>query len=301
MNPGKYWQSLPYESWSDTLDALHMKMQVIGKVKLALCPFLNQWWQVAFYLNTRGMHTGVIPYEDGFFDIEFDFIDHYLAVRTSNNKVKVVPFIASSVATFYNEFIEIIRSLGIYVSINSLPCEFSDPVPFEMDHAKNSYNKEYVHTWWKILLQVQGVFESFRSGFRGKSSPVHFFWGSFDLCETRFSGKPCQPPLGGGRIMKYAENEENFTFGFWPGDKNFPRPAFYSYFYPSIVDIETFRYYNNQMKEFILDYQEVIDSDTPEELILDFLNETYERGAKAAGWDIESLISEIPLSHKVYG
>ena len=299
MNSTNYWPSLPYENWSDTLHSLHMKMQIIGKVKLALNPFLNQWWQVAFYLNMKGMTTGLIPYEDGVFEIEFNFIDHNLSIRLSNNQLKVIPLFPSPVAVFYRDFMDILESMGINVVINTVPCEVPDPVKFELDNEKKSYDKDFVHTWWKILIQTQKVFESFRSGFRGKSSPVHFFWGSFDLCETRFTGKPCAIPEGADIILKFAENEENFTFGFWPGNKNYPHPAFYSYFYPAPEGIETAgnsgqKYYNTNLKEYILDYQEVIDSQNPEELILKFLNETYDIGARTAGWDVESLKAEIP-------
>ena len=300
MNSTNFWPSLRYENWNETLDSLHMKMQIIGKVKLALNPFLNQWWQVAFYLNMKGMTTGLIPYENGVFEIEFNFIDHNLSIRLSNNQMKVIPLFPSSVADFFNDFMEVLKSLGINVVINTLPCEFPDPVKFELDNAKKAYDKDSVNTWWKILIQIQKVLESFRSGFRGKSSPVHFFWGSFDLCETRFSGNTCTIPVGAGSILKYAENEENFTFGFWPGDKNYPHAAFYSYFYPGPEGLETTgnhagKYYNNNMREYILDYQEVIDSQNPEESVLKFLNETYDAGAKAAGWNVESLKAEIPV------
>ncbi len=305
MNSTDSWPFLPYANWSDTLDSLHMKMQIIGKVKLALNPFLNQWWQVAFYLNMKGMTTGLIPYEDGVFEIEFNFIDHNLSILLSNNQLKVIPLFPSSVAEFYRNFTDMLKSMGINAVINTLPSEVPDPVKFELDVEKKSYDKDFVHTWWKILIQTQKVFESFRSRFRGKSSPVHFFWGTFDLCETRFSGKPCAIPAGAGSILKFAENEENFTFGFWPGDKNYPQAAFYSYFYPAPEGIETTgnhggKYYNDKLREYILDYQEVIDSQNPEESILKFLNETYDNGARAAGWDVESLTTEIPVK-QVYG
>jgi hypothetical protein len=300
MNTGINWPALPYEKWRDTLDTLHMKMQVVGKVKLELNSFLNQWWHVAFHLNLKGMTTGLIPYESGIFEVEFDFTNQDVTVRTSNYQVNTISLVSNSVATFYHDFMDILKSFGISVEINTLPCEFSDPVRFELDHERKSYDKDFVHTWWKILLQIQRVFEKFRSEFRGKSSPIHFFWGSFDLCETRFSGNPCAFPAGSGRIMKFAENEENFTFGFWPGDKNYPHPAFYSYLYPAPEGIEIpasqgRNYYNMSMREFILDYQEVIDSDDPEGLILGFLDETYSRSAMAAGWDVESLKAEVPV------
>lgn len=300
MDPISHWPSLPYERWNDTLDTLHMKMQVVGKVKLELNSFLNQWWHVAFHLNLKGMTTGLIPFEDGVFEVEFDFTSHELTVRTSNYQVKTISLAPTSVATFYQDFMGLLKSVGVSVKINTLPCEFSDPVRFELDHEKKSYDKNFVHTWWKILVQIQRVFEKFRSGFRGKSSPIHFFWGSFDLCETRFSGNPCAFPAGSGRIMKFAENEENFTFGFWPGDKNYPHPAFYSYLYPAPEGIEIpvnqgKNYYDRNMREFILNYQEVIDSNDPEGLILGFLNETYSLSAGAAGWDVDSLRAEMPV------
>ena len=305
MNSKDSWPLLPYTNWSDTLDSLHMKMQIIGKVKLALNPFLNQWWQVAFHLNMKGMTTGLIPYENGVFEIEFNFIDHNLSILLSNDQLKVIPLFPSSVAEFYRNFTDMLKSMGIKAVINTLPSEVPDPIKFELDYEKKSYDKDFVHRWWKILIQTQKVFESFRSGFRGKSSPVHFFWGTFDLCETRFSGKPCAIPANAGRIQKFAENEENFTFGFWPGDKNYPHAAFYSYFYPAPEGIETIgnhggKYYNNKLREYILDYQEVIDSQNPEESILKFLNETYDNGARTAGWDVESLTAEIPVK-QVYG
>lgn len=298
MNHENPWSALPYESWKDALDTLHMKMQIIGKVKLALNSFLNQWWQVTFHLNLKGMTTGLIPYKDGVFEIEFDFTDHNLSIRTSNNQSKMLNLHDSSVAGFYDDFMDSLTSMGIPVKISTQPCEFIDPVPFELDHGRKSYDKEFVQRWWRILLQLQPVFERFRTGFRGKSSPVHFFWGSFDLSESRFSGKPCQYPQG--RIMKFAENEENFTFGFWPGDKNYPHAAFYSYFYPAPKAIESLKYYSPYMREFILDYQEVIDNPDHEETILRFLKETYDQGALLAGWDIESLKAEIPIEYQVY-
>lgn len=298
MDTRQIWSLLPYEKWSDTLDTLHMKMQIAGKVKLALNSFLNQWWHVAFYLNMRGMTSGIIPYHDRAFEVEFDFNNHVVSVITSDGEVKVIPLLPASVATFYSDFLKTLNSLGISININTMPCEFPDPVCFDLDQDKKSYDKDAVHAWWKILVQAQRIFEKFRSGFRGKSSPIHFFWGSFDLCGTRFSGNSCDIPSGAGSIMKYAENEENFTFGFWPGDKNYPHAAFYSYLYPAPEGIENAisgrNYYDKNMREFILDYSEVIESGDQEGSVLRFLNETYNRAAKVAGWDIESLTAEIP-------
>src|SRR4030095_10963365 len=217
------WPSLPYEKWKDTLDALHMKMQVVGKIKLVLNPFLNHWWHVAFYLNASGMTTGLIPYNDRAFEIDFDFINHKLFIRTSDGDFSDVPLAGCSVADFYSELMQALNTLGIKVTINTLPSEVPNPVHCHQD-KRSAYRSEYVHRWRQILLQSEKVLEQFRSGFRGKSSPVHFFWGSFDLAHTRFSGKPAEPPNYGGKIMRFAEDEENFTSGFWAGNENYPHP-----------------------------------------------------------------------------
>jgi hypothetical protein len=306
MDYERYWPSLSYGHWSDTLDILHMKLQVIGKVKLALHPFLNQWWHVAFYLNSKGMTTGLIPCSNGAFEVEMSFIEHNVTIRTINNQVRTIPLDSGSVSDFYSEFMDVLTSMRISVSINTMPCEIPDPVPFELDHRYKPYDEANVFTWWSILVKIQPVFERFRSGFRGKSSPVHFFWGSFDLCETRFSGKPSNIPPGADIILRFAENEENYSFGFWPGDKNYPHSAFYSYFYPAPTGIEIpfeggKNYYNTEMREFILDYDNVIASPNPEDSILEFLNETYIMGAKAAKWDTELLKAEVPSGYKIYG
>jgi len=219
---------LPYGEWKDTLEALHMKMQVVGKVKLALCPFLNHWWNVAFRVSSSGLNTGLIPYEDIVFEIYFDFINHNVYIHTSDNQLKVIPLVPSSVAKFYSDLMHSLNSMGIHVNINRIPSEVPEPVPCDIDE-RASYDRENVFNWWKILTGCSIIFEKFRSDFRGKASPVHFFWGSFDLCLSRFNGKMCTPPETSGRIMLFSENEENITFGFWAGNKNYPKPAFYSY------------------------------------------------------------------------
>ncbi|MGH2575223.1 MAG: DUF5996 family protein [Ignavibacteria bacterium] len=299
MSSENIWPSLLYDEWKDTLETLHMKMQIIGKVKLALNPFLNQWWHIAFYINATGMTTGLIPYKNIVFEIDFDFINHNLYIRTSDNQLKVIPLISGSGAGFYREFINTLKAMDISVTINTLPSEVPNPVPCDADE-RSSYDKEWVYRWWKILVQCEKVFERFRSNFRGKSSPVHFFWGGFDLSYTRYSGKTALPPKQGGRIMKFSENEENFASGFWPGNMNYPKPAFYSYIYPAPKGIETVNIkpqtasYNPMLGEFILNYDDVSKSEAQDELILEFLNSTYEESAKLAGWDIESLKAQVP-------
>jgi hypothetical protein len=293
------WPELPYSNWKDTLDALHMKMQVIGKVKLALSPFLNQWWNTALHLNAAGLTTGLISSGNIIFEINIDFVLHKCIIKTSGNKIIEVPLMQCSVAEFYSDLMSALAGLGINVKINTLPAEVPEPVHCYED-TRRAYDKKYVSRWYQIILRSGMVFEKFRSSFRGKSSPVNFFWGSFDLSETRYSGKSAKPPEHGGQIMKYAENEENFAIGFWAGNTNYPKPAFYSYLYPAPKGIESVKIkpgaaaFNPTLGEFILDYNDVRKSADPEEMILDFLNSTYLESAKLAAWDIGSLKAEVP-------
>lgn len=295
------WPELPFEKWNDTIEALHMKMQVVGKIKLALTPFLNHWWNVAFYISANGINSGPIPYKNIIFELNFDFTRHSLNILSSDNQNKIIPLDSCSVAEFYHELMSALDSMGIDVVINKIPSEVPDPVPCDID-GRSSYNKEFVSKWWEILLQSSKIFERFRSDFRGKASPVHFFWGSFDLCGSRFSGGFCSPPLQSGRIMQFAENEENFTFGFWAGNKNYPKPAFYSYIYPPPKGIESVKpepkeaIFNTTLGEFILDYDDARKSESPEDAIMDFLQNTYKESAKLAGWDIEKLKQVLPAN-----
>ncbi len=297
------WPSLPYSDWKDTLDTLHMWMQIVGKVKLRLSPFLNQWWETAFFITSTGMTTGRIPYKNKAFEIYFDFIRHSMSILTSEGDKRLIMLKAISVAQFYKEFLYNLESLGISFSIYPVPVEFANPIPFKTDTIHSSYNKDYVERWWRIQLQISFILDKFRSPFRGKSSPIHFFWGSFDLAGTRFSGKNAPPPDAKGvmkRIMKYSENEENFTFGFWPGDVKFPEPAFYSYLYPTPEGCETMKmgpsiaYYNKKLSLSILPYEEVRKVKNPEKEILDFLTTTYSEYAKLGGWDINALEGPVP-------
>jgi hypothetical protein len=299
MDNENLWPSLPFGECKDTMETLHMKMQVVGKVKLGLTPFLNQWWNVAFYLNTSGMTTGLIPYNDIIFEINFDFTTHELTIRTSENRVKLIDLAAATVADFYREFMNSLNEFGISVTIDPTPAEVPNPIRCDED-TRSTYEKDHVYRWWKILLGTNMVLEKFRSSFRGKSSPVLFYWGSFDLAHSRFSGKTAEHPKQGGIIMKYAENEENFAVGFWHGYMKYQKPAFYSYIYPSAKGIENAKIkpgaasYKPELGLFILDYDVVRTSEKPAERILDFLNSTYEESAKLAGWDIESLKAQIP-------
>lgn len=297
-----FWPELEYKDWKDTLETLHMWMQIVGKVKLALSPFINQWWEVAFYVTATGLTTGRIPYNNEIFQVDFDFINHRLIISKSNGFSSVIPLRPRSVAEFYKEFMYAINSLGMYPKIKPVPTEIPNPIPFRKDTVHKSYDKEYVTRWWQILMQSNLVFDRFRSSFRGKSSPIHFFWGSFDLSGTRFSGKTVKPPkLKGemGKIMRYAENEENFAFGFWPGDSRYPNPAYYVYMYPQPKGFEKINFgkkasFSEQLAECIYPYEELRKTTSPEKALLDFLNNSYSESAQLAGWDIKSLKASTP-------
>lgn len=299
----KIWPSLVYSEWKNTLDTLHMWVQIVGKVKLALCPFLNQWWEIAFYVTSTGLTTGLIPYKNKAFEVEFDFIHHNMVVRASNGIKRIILLRPYSVSEFYKEFMTTLKKLNIEVNIYTMPVEFLNPINFKDDNIHASYDKAYVENWWQIQLQTSFIFNRFRGAFRGKSSPVQFFWGSFDLNGTRFSGKTATPPnIKGymGKIMKFAENEENFAYGFWPGDERFPYPAFYTYLYPAPKGYETIKtgpaiaYFNKKLSECILPYEDVRKAKNPEKEIINFLETTYKEYAKLADWDTKALAGSTP-------
>lgn len=294
------WPALPLAEWQATYDTLHMWVQIAGKVKLELCPFLNEWWEVALHPSARGLTTQKIPYQHGAFEIEFDFITHNLFMRTSWDATKALPLISRPVADFYREFMASLAAIGIDVTINTMPQEIEQPIPFERDTQHATYNPEHAHRYWRMLTSVANVFEQYRARFRGKSSSVQFFWGSFDLCVTRYSGKPAEPPTTGGRIMRYAEDAQNVSAGFWPGGKHIASPAFYSYTYPEPSGFKQAKvrpaaaHYDETLGEFILSYEDVRKGAKPEQAIMDFLESTYEAGAKLAGWDIPAFRQRTP-------
>jgi hypothetical protein len=298
------WPSLSYDSWKETLDTLHLWMQIVGKIKLKQNEFLNHWWEVAFYITARGMTTGRIPYEGYAFEIDFDFIDHKLFIRTSRGEQKIIKLKSQTVNDFYKDFIQTLASLEIKVKINTTPSEIPNAIPFTKDSKHKSYDKTSVTNWWKVQLQTSFILDRFRSNFRGKSSPVLFYWGSFDLNTTRFSGEKLPDKTDwpkGYRFMRYAENEENFAAGFWPGDERFPQPAFYTYIYPVPKGCETIKtglqiaYFNKKLSECILPYEEVRKTKNPEMEIINFLETTYKEFAKLAGWNIKELEGPTPI------
>ena len=290
------WPALPWEAWRETQATLHMWLQILGKVKLALSPFLNEWWNVTFTISARGLTSGPIPHDGGVFDMELDFLSHNLRLRTSEGGHKALPLIGRSVAQFYAEVMAALASLGIQVTINPLPSEVPNPIRCDQDEVNCRYDPEYVQRWWQILVQVERVVQRFRTPFVGKSSPAQLFWGGFDFAHSRFSGRPAEVPPGSSRMYKLAEDQENFTCGFWPGNSTSMspgpgEPAFYAYAYPAPPELSEAAVhpqgasYRPDMGEFLLPYEVVRDSDSPDEAVLDFFQSTYEATADLGRWD----------------
>ena len=294
------WPSLPLEAWKDTYATLHMWTQVAGKIRLQLTPLVNHWWNVPLYVSSRGLTTSPIPFGERTFEIQFDFIDHQLVITTSDGKVDRLPLTPMPVAEFYRDLMSHLRSLGIELRINTKPCEVPDPIPFERDTIHAAYDAEYARRFWRILVTVNSVFLEFRSRFLGKCSPVHFFWGSFDLAVSRFSGRRAPERPGADAITREAYSHEVISAGFWPGGGEVNGPAFYSYTVPEPEDYATARvrpgaaFYDPKLREFLLMYDEVRGADSPRRALLDFLQSTYEAGATLARWDRNAL--EMPAA-----
>lgn len=289
------WPALPLDAWKDTYATLHMWTQIVGKIRMRLTPLLNHWWNVPLYVNSRGLTTSPIPHQPGTFEVQFDFVDHNLVITASDGQLSQFPLRPISVAEFYRELMALLRSLGIEVKINTTPCEVSDPIPFQQDRTHAAYDPEYVNRFWHILVAVNSVFVEFRSRFLGKCSPVHFFWGSFDLAVSRFNGRRAPERADADAITREAYSHEVISAGFWPGGAGVDGPAFYSYTVPEPPGYSsaTVRpapaYYHPQLREFLLMYDEVRSSDSPRQALLDFLQTTYEAGANLARWDRNAL------------
>jgi len=286
------WPELPLDEWEDTYRTLHMWTQIVGKVRLRLAPLQNHWWNCALYVNTRGLTTSPIPYRHAAFELQFNFIDHQLELHVSNGVKGSVALAPKSVAAFYRETLSLLREAGVETQINSKPQEVPNPVPFEQDEIHASYDPEYANRMWRILLSVDSVLKEFRAKFIGKSSPAHFFWGSFDLCCTRFSGRRAPPRKG--IITSEAYSHECHSIGWWPGSGDFKGPAFYAYMAPEppgFAERASLKGggYNAQMHEFILMYDDVRRAKSPREEILEFAQRTYEAGADLARWDRAAL------------
>jgi hypothetical protein len=283
------WPELPLESWKDTYATLHMWTQIVGKVRLKLSPHVNHWWEVPFYVNSRGLTTSAIPYDNRSFDVQFDFLEHRLIITVSDGRISSLALRQQSVAAFYAEFMNALRSLAIDVRIRPMPVEIPNPIRFDRDEQHASYDPVYVERFWRALILVDAVFKQFRSGFIGKHSPIHFFWGSFDLASTRFSGRRAPERPGADPITRDAYSHEVISAGFWPGGGDVKGAAFYAYAAPEPGGFKTARVRPEQafyspLGEFLLMYDDVRRSADPANTLMEFLSSTYEAGANLGGW-----------------
>jgi hypothetical protein len=288
------WPELILEEWKETYTTLHLWSQIVGKVKLEFAPFINHWWNVTFLPSASGLTTGIIPYGDRSFEMEFDFISHQLNIKTNEGKRASVPLKSGTIADFYGEIKEKLKSLGIEIHIWPVPVEIDDRLPFDQDYRSGTYNASYANRFWQVMVQASKAMTAFRSGFTGKASPVHFFWGSMDFAVTLFSGKsaPEHPgaPNVGRKVMVEAYNAELASFGFW-GGKGLGEAAFYAYTYPEPGHYRHSRikpkeaYYNEAFREFILPYAVVRQAAFPEKMIMDF----YQGAFDATGWRKEDV------------
>ena len=293
------WPPLPYAEWQDTCATLHMWTQVVGKIRLALAPPVNHWWHVPLYVTCRGLTTSPMPYNGLTFQIDVDFIDHALRIDVSDGRRETLPLRPCSVADFYAEIMAQLRALGLEVRIWPMPVEIAAPIRFEDDQIHAAYDPVQANRFWQVLARVDQVFAAFRGRFLGKVSPVHFFWGSFDLAVTRFSGRRAPPPPSNPNIPDIVNREayshEVSSCGFWPGNGGFGQAAFYSYAYPQPAGFGDAKirpdagYYSKEIGEFILPYEAVRQSAAPAELLLDFLQSTYAAAADLAKWDRAAL------------
>jgi hypothetical protein len=302
MTADDAWPPLPLDAWQDTYDTLHLWTQIVGKTSLAFAPMLNHWWQVTLTVSPRGLRTRLLPYANGAFEIEFDFIDHRLVARLNDGRTASMPLAAQSVSEFYRDYLAMLHTVGVNPTLWPVPAEMADAIPFADDETHASYDPDAAQRWWRILVTVSRAFEEFRGRFIGKASPVHFFWGGFDLAYTRFSGRPAPTHPGGipncpDYVMIEAESHENFSAGWWPGTAAGPvrEPAFYSYAYPEPdgVALAAIRpadaRYDAQMREFILPYEAVRAARDPDGAVLEFLQPTYDACATLGRWDRASL------------
>jgi hypothetical protein len=292
--PNERWPALPYEEWLDTYATLHMWTQVVGKVALARAVPLNHSWAIALQVTARGLATRVLRHGDRTFTMAFDFLDHELVTETADGARQALPLVPKSVADFYAEVMGTLDRMKLPVRIWSTPVEIPTPIPFERDTVHHSYDPELANRFWRIVVEVHRAFTAFRSGYVGKSSPAHFFWGSFDLAVTRFSGR-LAPPREGPAFMREAYSHEVISHGFWPGSGPILEPAFYAYAVPEPEGLKAARvlpeaaYYHPELNEFVLPYEAVRTAAAPDEAIAAFLQSTYDRAATLGGWDRRSL------------
>lgn len=297
------WPILDFDKYKNTMATVHLWTQIVGKIRLSKSPWINHSWHVTLYVSSRGLTTGSIPYDAGIFQLDLDFITHQLLISSSNGQQETVALYPRSVASFYQEVFAKLGLMGIEVVIYATPNEVEPAIPFTEDELHHSYDPEQMNLLWQALVRIEKVFTRFRAGFTGKVSPVHFFWGAFDLAVTRFSGREAPEHQGGApnmpdRVMREAYSHEVSSCGFWPGSEQSPSPAFYSYCYPTptsfagqpVQPAEAF--YSHEMGEFFLPYAAVEQAEDPENVLMQFLLSTYEAAAVSGKWD-DSLVCNL--------
>ena len=305
----RFWPPLPFAEWQRTAETLHMWTQIIGKIRLALTPWINHSWHVTLYLTARGLTTSPIPHGFHNFEVRFDFFSHELRILKSDGALRVLPLQAESVASFYRAVMAAMDELGLPVKIDVLPNEITDPIPFDQDETHRTYDPAQANAFWRVLLQSDRVLKKFRSRFCGKCSPVHLFWGSFDLAVTRFSGRPAPPHPGGvphlpDAVTREAYAQEVSSVGFWPGNAANPLPVYYSYAYPEPPGFAEARVqpaeasYYAPLREFVLSYDAVRAAGSPDEMLLDFAQSVYDAASSLGKWDRE-LLEEAKLKPPV--
>jgi hypothetical protein len=294
------WPTIVYEEWKDTQATLHLWTQLVGKIRLARTPWVNHSWHVPFYVTSRGLTTSPIPDGVRMFEIEFDFLEHEIVISTTDAHVERIQLGPRTVADVYQELFGRLKALGLETRIRTIPSEIPNGVPFEQDRVHAAYDPDYVTRFWRALVQADRVLKAFRSRFIGKSSPVHFFWGSFDLAVTRFSGRPAPPHPGGipnlpDWVAREAYSHEVSSCGFWPGGEALPAPVFYAYAYPEPAGFKSAALrpagarYHPGLGEFVLPYSEVQRATSPDATLLEFVQSSYEAAADLAGWDRSAL------------
>jgi hypothetical protein len=308
-NTAGIWPDLSYPAWRDTATTLQLWTQIVGKVRLVLTPWVNHGWQVPLYVTPRGLTTSPIPVGNEILDLEFDFLSHQLIARISRGEVRTLSLEPQTVAHFYRRLMDLLNGIGVAVAINEMPNEVENPLRFSMDQVHGSYDADAAHAFWRALVQADRIFKIFRSGFIGKASPVHFFWGSFDLAVTRFSGRRAPLHRGGipglpDAVTREAYSHELSSAGFWPGNEAFPRAAFFSYAYPEPAGfrdrpVSPGAYFDTNLGEFILPYDAVRTAGEPDALLLKFLSSTYEAAAETGGWDRAALECELGVPGRV--
>src|SRR6266851_331174 len=307
-NSDHHWPSLPFAGWAETAATLHMWTQIVGKIRLTLTPWTNHSWHVTLYLTARGLTTSPIPHGFETFEIRFDFVDHELRILKNDGAVRMLKLQPQSVAKFYGAVMTALGDLELPVKIAILPNEIEKPIPFDRDEQHRAYYPEYANRFWRVLAQADRVFKEFRARFCGKCSPVHFFWGSFDLAVTRFSGRAAPPHPGGiphlpDSITREAYSQEVSSLGFWPGNAAAPMPLFYSYAYPEPSGFAKAKVqpeaasYNATMHEFVLPYDAVRTADSPDAMLLEFAQGTYDAASTLGKWDRAALEEKKPILH----